>query len=111
MSLNTNLKQTKEKGTGMKKTHIKNIFGAAIAAFALVSGSVNAESLVYTGLVSNVFTMGDDYTFVTVGGGSGYYTGPNSAITTMIDNAKRHNQVVSVYIDGATSKITLVKSN
>lgn len=83
------------------KKHIKNIMGAAITTAALASGSANATN--YTGSVVYFFTNDDGYTFINVGapGGNvvGYYTGTNSAIATVIDNAKRLNQEITVNID------------
>lgn len=91
------------------KKHIKNILGVAFVLSGLASGSANAESISYTGLVSNTFTMYDDYTFATVAGHSGYYIGPNSAIATKLDNAKRLNQEITIYVDSTTGVITLVQ--
>ena len=84
------------------KKQIKNIMGAAIATAALASGSASATT--YTGSVAYFFTNEDGYTFVNVAAPGGnviaYYTRTNSAIATVIDNAKRLNQDVTVNITG-----------
>ena len=82
------------------KKHIKNIMGAAITVAALSSGSASADE--FTGTIHWFSTADDGYTFVNVlptSGGTNrvaYYTGTNSAIATVIDNAKRLNQEVTV---------------
>ena len=80
------------------KNHIKNIIGAAITVSALASGTAGAATL--TGSVAWFSTSGDGYTFVNVltptGNAVAYYTGTNSAIATVIDNANRLNQDVTV---------------
>ena len=91
------------------KKHVKNIIGAAITASSLVCGSAIAEMTEYTGLISNTFTMDDGYTFATVGGTSAWYTGNNSAIATNLDNAKRLNQEITIYVDSTTSLIIAVQ--
>ena len=96
------------------KNYLKSIIGAVITATALVSGAASAEITGYTGTVVNSLTGVGGYTFATVvtpagGGVSAYYYGNNSAIATILDNAKRLDQVVTVYVDNATRKITLVQ--
>lgn len=100
-----------EKGTGMKtKKHMKNIIGAAITATALVAGSAGAGTL--TGTVAGFFADGSGYTFVNIstptGNGIAYYTGTNSAIATILDNARRHSSTITVTTD-ASSQITRVQ--
>ena len=94
------------------KNYLKGIIGAVIAATALVSGSVNAETI--TGSVHWLSTNGNGYTFVNIKRTNGlhvvaYYTGTNSAIATVIDNAKRLNQTVTVSIDNKTHRILYVQ--
>lgn len=95
------------------KKHIKNMTYITITASALVCGSVNAEITGYNGAVSNSFTGVDNYTFATIATPttpvSGYYIGNNSAIATILDNAKRLNQDITIYIDNATGRITHVQ--
>ena len=94
------------------KNYLKGIIGAVIAATALVSGSVNAETI--TGSVHWLSTNGNGYTFVNIKRTNGlhvvaYYTGTNSAIATVIDNAKRLNQNVTVVTDDNIFKIKQVR--
>lgn len=94
------------------KNHLKSIVGATFTASTLVVGSANAETTGYNGLVSNSFTGVDDYTFATIASQpsmSAYYRGDNTAIATILDNAKRLNQEVTVYIDDSTGRITHVQ--
>ncbi len=94
------------------KKNIKSIIGAAITATALVSGSASAEMV--TGTIFWTATSSNGYTYVNIlqASGSpkfGYYTGTNSAIATILDNAKRFKQKVTVTIDDNTNKILVVR--
>ena len=93
------------------KNHIKNIIGAAITVSALASGTAGAATL--TGSVAWFSTNDDGYTFVNVltptGNAIAYYTGTNSAIATVIDNANRLNQDVTVVTNDATFQIVQVR--
>ncbi len=93
------------------KKNNKNIMCAAIAATALVTGASSAAT--YTGSVEWFSTNDDGYTFVNVltptGNAIAYYTGTNSAIATVIDNANRLNQDVTIVTDDATYQIKQVR--
>ena len=96
------------------KNYLKSIIAAAITASAIVSGSVSAESFTnYTGDVYYFFTLQDGYTFVIIETAeenvAGYYIGTNSAMATVIDNAKRFNQSITVSIDNTTNLIKGVR--
>ena len=88
--------------------------GAAIAASALVSGAAGAATFTnHTGSVATSWTGADGYTFVGLNTPTGYraafYTGTNSAIATVLDNAKRLDQDATVSIDDITSRIIYVQ--
>ena len=97
------------------KKYVKNIIGAALATAALVSGSAGASTwTTYTGSVAWFSTNDDGYTFVNVLDIDGYnkiayYTGTNSAIATVIDNASRLNQDVTVVVTTGTNQIFQVR--
>lgn len=88
--------------------YTKNIIGATITAIALYSASTSANeytpTFIHTGTVAWLQTHDDGYTFVNLNNSNGtnvigYYDGSNSAITTIIDNAKRLNQDVTIIIE------------
>ena len=94
------------------KLSLKSILSSAVIASSLVAGSASSATL--TGKVAWFSTNGaaGNYTFVNVltptGNAVAYYIGDNTAIATVIDNAKRLNQSVTVVTDSA-NKITQVR--
>jgi hypothetical protein len=77
-------------------------------------GSAQAASVTLTGTVAYFFTQdygtNQVYTFINVltpsGNAIAYYTGVNTAIATVIDNARRHNAPVTFNVETTTGKIT-----
>ena len=85
------------------KKQIKNIIGAAITVSALASGSAGAQKMT-TGSVTWFSTERSGYTYINVRNSTGnniiaYYIGTNSAIATVVDNAKRLNQDITIVTD------------
>ena len=98
--------------------YTKNIIAATITAVALYSVPASAiediRTLTHTGTVAWLQTHDDGYTFVNLNnsnGGNvvGYYDGSNSAITTVLDNAKRLNQDVTIIMERGFWKIIRVR--
>ena len=100
------------------KNYLKSIIGTVIVVTVLVFGSASATTVQQpqqvTGTIIWATTSGSGYLFMSMLPESGipkfcYYTGTNSAIATIIDNAKRLNQKVTVVIDNNTNKLLLVR--
>ena len=96
------------------KNYLKRITGVAIAVTAIASGSAISKTFTsHTGSISYAFSFDDGYTFVDIKKADGtyakgYYFGSNSVIATIIDNAKRLNQDVTVRVDNETHRIIYV---
>lgn len=79
-----------------------------VGLLMLSLGTAHADVSGTVGWILAQNGSGGSYVLAKIGTTYCYYDGANSAITTMIDNARRHNASITVGVDTSTAQILYV---